>query len=223
MESIGVWASPAAVFRNSFRIGLARAVITAIRLGVFESLILRAATATEIASRCRTDPAATQKLLMALAGSGYLFFHEGRYALTPTSRTWMASGSPRSLVDAVLFAFEEWNLMGHIEDYVRIGTPVDIHERMTDEQWDLYQRCMRALAGPSAQEVAQDIPVPCGATDMIDVGGSHGHYSVALCRRHPRLRSVVLDLPEAVRVAAPLLAAEKMGPRVVHLKAEAVP
>ncbi|HEV7361323.1 MAG TPA: class I SAM-dependent methyltransferase, partial [Mycobacterium sp.] len=74
----------------------------------------------------------------------------------------------------------------------------------------------------TAHEVAQAIPVPPGATDMIDVGGSHGHYSVALCRRHSRLGSVVLDLPEAVRVAAPLLATEKMGARVVHLEADAL-
>ncbi|WP_156622955.1 class I SAM-dependent methyltransferase [Mycobacterium sp. 1164966.3] len=81
---------------------------------------------------------------------------------------------------------------------------------------------MRALAGQTASQAAQTIPVPCGASDMIDIGGSHGYYSVALCRLHTCLRSVVLDLPEAVRGAAPLLAAEKMGNRVVHLEADAL-
>jgi SAM-dependent methyltransferase len=126
------------------------------------------------------------------------------------------------LVDAVLFEFDAWDLMSQVEEYVRTGTPIDLHEQMTDEQWDLYQRSMRALAGQTAHEIAQNIPVPCGATDMIDVGGSHGHCSVALCQRYPGLRSVVLDLPEAVRAAAPLLANENMGPRVVHVAADAL-
>jgi SAM-dependent methyltransferase len=51
---------------------------------------------------------------------------------------------------------------------------------------------------------------------MLDIGGSHGLLSVAICRRHPGLSSVVLDLPEAIEHAAPLLAAENMGSRVTH-------
>ena len=51
---------------------------------------------------------------------------------------------------------------------------------------------------------------------MLDLGGSHGYFSVALCRRYPGLSSVVLDLPEAVRHAALLLAEENMGNRVLH-------
>jgi predicted O-methyltransferase YrrM len=51
---------------------------------------------------------------------------------------------------------------------------------------------------------------------MLDIGGSHGYFSVAFCRRYPALRAVVLDLPEAVKHAAPILAKEGMGDRVVH-------
>jgi predicted O-methyltransferase YrrM len=57
--------------------------------------------------------------------------------------------------------------------------------------------------------------MPSGARDMLDIGGSHGYFSVALCRRHPELRATVLDLPGAVEHAAPLLAAEQMGDRVI--------
>jgi SAM-dependent methyltransferase len=45
--------------------------------------------------------------------------------------------------------------------------------------------------------------------------------SVVICRRHPGLRSVVLDLPQAIRHAAPLLADEGMGDRVVHRAGDA--
>jgi hypothetical protein len=75
-----------------------------------------------------------------------------------------------------------------------------------DEFWSIYQRGMRNLSGLAAGEVAERFPMPPGARDMLDLGGSHGYYSVSLCRRHPDLRSVILDLPDAVEHAAAILA-----------------
>jgi SAM-dependent methyltransferase len=75
---------------------------------------------------------------------------------------------------------------------------------------------MRSLAGFSAFEVARRIPMPRGALRMLDIGGSHGYYSVMLCRRYPKLCSVVFDLPQAVVHAAKILAQEGMGERIVH-------
>ena len=51
---------------------------------------------------------------------------------------------------------------------------------------------------------------------MLDIGGSHGYYSVMLCRRLPGLHSVVFDLPEAVVHASKILAQEGMGERIAH-------
>jgi len=87
---------------------------------------------------------------------------------------------------------------------------------MSNDEWRVYQRAMRSLAGFSAFEVARRIPVPRGVLRMLDLGGSHGYYSVMLCRRYPELRSVVFDLAEAVEHAATILAQEGMGERIVH-------
>ena len=51
---------------------------------------------------------------------------------------------------------------------------------------------------------------------MLDIGGSHGYFSVAICRRYSQLRATILELPDAIKHAAPLLAKEGMGDRVVH-------
>ncbi len=68
----------------------------------------------------------------------------------------------------------------------------------------------------TASEVAQRIPVPRSARKMLDIGGSHGYYSVMLCRRLSGLHSVVFDLPEAVVHASKILAQEGMGKRIAH-------
>ena len=57
---------------------------------------------------------------------------------------------------------------------------------------------------------------------MLDIGGSLGYLSVAMCRRHAGLTAVVLDLPAALKHAAPILAREGMGERVVHRAGDAL-
>jgi predicted O-methyltransferase YrrM len=57
---------------------------------------------------------------------------------------------------------------------------------------------------------------------MPDIGGSHGYFSVAICRRHPGPRATVLDLPSAIEHAAPLLDAEGMSDRVQLVAGDAL-
>ena len=182
---------------------LARTIMVGTKLGVFESLASGPLRAEEIATHCKTNLFATKKLLDALSGASYLRADGERYTLSALARKWLLKESPQSLYDKMLFQFMEWDLIEHYEDFIRNGKPRDIHGILSKEEWGLYQRGMRSMVGTWASEVKRRTPVPKGAQDMLDVGGSHGYYSVALCQRHPNLRSVILELPEAVDHAAP--------------------
>ncbi len=195
---------------------LARFIMAATRLGLFEALAGGRRTAAEVAAEAGTDPAATQRLLGVLVTARYLTFKAGAYALTPMARKWMLKGAATSLHDNMLFQYLEWKFIEGTEEYVRTGRALDIHSRFTPEEWGIYQRGMRAVAGINAPEIVKRTPVPSGATALLDIGGSHGYYSVALCRKHSRLRATILDLPQAVEHARPILEAEKMGDRVQH-------
>jgi SAM-dependent methyltransferase len=209
--------APRPLLETQMAFTLARLVMVGTQVGVFDALVGGPATAVEVAERCGTNATATGKLLFALAGAGYLRAKDDRYELTAVSRKWLLRDSPNSLTDKLLFQFLEWDWMESSEDYVRTGEPLDAHHTMKDpRQWDLYQRGMRAMANALSTEALKRMPVPKDPRDMLDIGGSHGYYSVGLCRRHEGLRAVILDLPEAVEQAAPLLAAEGMGDRVVH-------
>jgi SAM-dependent methyltransferase len=126
--------------------------------------------------------------------------------------------SPQNLCDKFLTQYYEWDIVEGYEAFVRTGKPMAGHEGMQGDEnfWNLYQRGMRNLAGLTAGEVTDRFPMPPGARDMLDIGGSHGQFSVALRRKHPDLKSVILDLPDAVMHVAPILAEEKMGVRVTH-------
>jgi SAM-dependent methyltransferase len=207
---------PTPMFQTLMGLILARSVLAGTRLGVFEALAAAPRTAAELADHCRLERGATEKLCNALVGAELLRSRGGRYALAPVARKWLLEASPRSLRDTLLFFATEASL-DHLEDFVRTGNALDFHRAQNaPEQWALYQRGMRSLTALSAREVAQRSPVPKGARRMLDIGGGHGLNSVELCRRHPALRAEILDLPEAIEQAAPLLAHEDMGDRVRH-------
>jgi predicted O-methyltransferase YrrM len=214
--------APRPLLETQMAFSLGRLIMVATKLGVFEALADGPASAAEIAERCGTSEVGTGKLLFALTGAEYLKADNGGYALTPVSRKWLLRDSPNSLVDKMLFQFYEWEYMERSEDYVRSGEPLELHSMTESDEWDSYQRGMRAMANAAAGETVRRMPVPKAATEMLDIGGSHGYYSVALCRKHNGLRSTILDLPQAIEHAAPLLAKEGMGDQVVHRAGDAL-
>jgi len=183
----------------------ARTVMTAVEVGLFEALADRPATASEVAEACGTDPEATRKLLDALAAARYLRERRGAFALSPSARRWLLADSPRSIAGKMTFHRDEWAFAGGLTPFVRTGEPLRIHDRLSPEGWGRYQHGMRDLARLSAPEVARRVPLPEGATRLLDLGGAHGLYSAALCARHGALEATVIDLPEAVAASAPLL------------------
>jgi SAM-dependent methyltransferase len=198
----------------------ARTVMVATRLGVFEALADAATDAPTVASRCGSAPEPTRRLLDALTGMGYLRpAGADSYALPRSTRRWLTRASPDEVVDKVLFAFDEWRFVEHYERFVRTGESLDMHasfagsgsgevapvgpaagtaEDAANGAWGRYQRGLYALSKISAAEVARRTPVPRGATRLLDVGGAHGRFAVALAERHPGLTATILDLPDAL-------------------------
>jgi SAM-dependent methyltransferase len=195
---------------------LVRVVMTGTRAGVFDALEERPATTAEVARRCGLDPAAADGLLCALHGARYLRrTPDGAWANTRMTSRWLTRASPDSLRENILFRYEEWKLVEHFDEYVRSGTPLDIHTAAGGHAfWRRYMRGMRALARLAAAELAARVPVPPDATRVLDVGGAHGEYVVELCRRHPRLTAEILDLEPAAAVGREMVAAAGMSDRV---------
>jgi ubiquinone/menaquinone biosynthesis C-methylase UbiE len=193
----------------------ARAIMVATKLCVFDALAPQPLSAHEAAGQLGVDAGALGKLLNVLTATGYLRVRGGRYAPTRLARTWLLRDSPRSLHDNMLLRFLEWQAIEATEDFVRTGNALDVHDRIGGEEWGVYQRGMRSLARLSAGEVARRVRLPVGATAMLDIGGGHGTYSAAFCRRNPSLHATVIDLSPAVESAEPILAEEGMGGRVV--------
>jgi SAM-dependent methyltransferase len=201
---------------EGYAAAFSRALMVATKLGIFEAMADGPLTARDLAAKRGADARAVEKLLNLLVAMRYLRLSgAGQYRLTSMARRWLLENGARSVRDNVLMKFLEWRWIEGLEDFVRTGEPLDVHATMTKEDWGLYQRGMRAQASLIGPLLARRMPMPRHARTMLDVGGSHGYFSVALCRRYPALRAVVLDLPQAVEQAASLLEAEGMGKRVI--------
>ena len=223
LEQSALWLglAPVPLVETHAAANLARAIMAGVELGLFDALAEAPLDPRATAARCGTSPEATGLLMGALASSGYLRRHGEAYGLTRQSRKWLLTSSRAGVRDKILLQALEWRWLEGLESFVRTGRPLDFHAAMTDEERALYHRSMLALARIAGPEVALRTPTPRGARLMLDLGGSHGHYAAAICRRHPGLKAEVLDLPEAVRSAAPMLAAEGLGERLTHVAGDA--
>lgn len=195
-----------------------RAVGVAVRLGVFETLAGEPLTAPQVADRIDASDRGTTLLLDALDALGYVRQRDGRYFNTPMAAKWLLRDSPHSFAGGVPFfesmVFERWD---YLDESIRRGEPAHTPAEWLAQHPDgyrIYEQGMIAVARMAAGEVVARVRLPSGARRLLDVGGGHGLYSVAFCRKHPGLTATVFDLPEAIVVARETIAAEGMGERV---------
>src|SRR5688572_4878931 len=158
----------------------ARAIMAGAETGIYTALGKQSKTDQQIAAACKTDPVATKHLLDCLVGIGYLRWNNGQYSLKPKFYKWLLPEYPSNLLGKLKFQQIEWNWIAQLETYVRTGKPLDFHSTMTPVEWASYQEGMRDLSINASKELAKKIKLPQGATSMLDIGGSHGLFSIEI-------------------------------------------
>ena len=192
---------------------LAKTIIAATAIGIFDALEAEPLTATEIAERCGSEAKATEKLVRALLACKYLKFEGDRFKLAPVSRRWLPRKAFRSLHSAILHRSLDLRFM-NFEEYVRHGKPQEFHSALSQEEWGIYHQGQADQAALMIDEVIETIALPAHATDLLDLGGGHGLYSVAFCRRYPNLRARVMDLRTTIGELQAKRASERAYNRV---------
>jgi 2-polyprenyl-3-methyl-5-hydroxy-6-metoxy-1,4-benzoquinol methylase len=194
----------------------ARTIMAAAETGVYEALGKTSKTAQQIANACKTHPEATRHLLDALVGIGYIKWNNGQYSLKPKFYKWLLKEYPSNLIGKLRFQIYEWDFMAKLEDYVRTGEPLELHSTTDPKLWTAYQDGMRDLSVNAAQELAKKIKLSSSASRMLDIGGSHGLYSIELCKKYPSLSSTILELPGAIDRASEIAAQHGLTDRVKY-------
>lgn len=216
---------PAPLVQVSFGNGYARAIVAGVRLGVYEAIApgewVDAAT---LAERTGCHPVGIEVLANALVGFDTLRRKDGRYALAASARRWLRRDAKMEMVDAVDFLGHCLDLTVRLEDDVRTGDIVRLHDRkLSPEFWDAYMKALATFTKLGAPEVKRKLK-KAGALRrggqpierVLDVGGGHGRWAAALCDSVDGLQGEVLDMPAACRVGRAILKDVPGGDRVTH-------
>ena len=208
---------PAPFFDAWVGLMAARTVMAAVSLGVIDALDERSDDVEGLAERLDLQPDGVDVLLSALVSLGYVRARRDRFELTRSARRWLASSSPKSLSGWIgTFAYDAWDHFGSLEQVLRSGEPLGLHERdPSDPYWDRYQRGLVELSRMTAEPLARLLPVK-DPRRMLDLAGGHGMHAIAMCRRHPGLNATVVELEAPARIGRELVAAEGMADRVEY-------
>jgi 2-polyprenyl-3-methyl-5-hydroxy-6-metoxy-1,4-benzoquinol methylase len=196
---------PVTLLDSLYTILKARTLMAGVRLGIFEALKDEPGTAETLSRRLALDEECLELLLRNLTFSGYLERDGPSYRLSRLGRENLIRESPYGTSSYLLWNYVQWEMVDRLEELLQSGTGIDLHQTLDDAAaWETYQRGMFDLARKDASYLAAKVPVPRGATSLLDIGGGHGLLGAAICRKHPPLKSTVLDLPQAVQHASKL-------------------
>lgn len=178
------------------------ALVAAASTGLFAAIGGDRISAEQLANVLGLTPHGVRRLADVLVACGYLTRVDKEYALTEVSHMALVKGGSFELTNWLEFCRVQLRAISRLESALKDGRPIDLFDLMpTQAELLTHQRAMAETAKPAADWIAFNTPVPSGATIMLDVGGSHGVYSAAICRRNPPLESEVLELPSVVEMA----------------------
>lgn len=180
-----------------------RTLAIAVRRGVFEALAHGPMTEEHIGSATHLHPRALNLLLTSCVTGGYLDRRGDAYHLTAEGSKWLRKDSPESLVNLIAY-FEllhaHW---ADLETSLQSGVPPRLYyEVFTGEEWRIYVLGMRDLARMLLPHVIGHILPGKEARTLLDIGGSHGLFSIECCRRRPALHATIMDFPPALEHAS---------------------
>lgn len=197
---------------------MARAVMAATSLGIFDALAERADNADGLARRLKLDHQGTDILMVALHALGYVDERDGLFRNSPAVERFVLKDSPQSL-RAYLEDFNQdmWDEFTHTADAIRSGQTTGLHSRDADDPyWERYMRGLFDLTRLAGPDVARMIPAR-SPKRMLDLAGGHGGYAIAMCRRHPELRVTIVELEGAARVGRQIVAEEGLADRIEYV------
>jgi len=215
--------TPVLELLDAFR--CSKVLFTAVALGIFDRLEEGDAILDELARASNTNADALERLLDACVYLKLLTRKDAMYVNTPVASAYLCSKSPRRITGYLNYSNAIlWRMWGHLEDAVREGThrwpqtfgsdgPIFSHFFRNEADKREFLLGMHGQGQMSSPEVVRAFDLS-RFKKLVDVGGATGHLAVAACRRYPRLRAAVFDLPMTVPLAKEIIAESDVADRV---------
>lgn len=208
---------PTPVLESFVALMMARTIMAGTSLGVFRALAERPDDAEGLARRLELDPRGADVLLTALHSLGYVEQEGRRFRVSGQVERFLLPDARRSQERWVgEFTYDMWETFGRLEETVRSGDPIGLHEREPgDPYWERYMRGLFDLSKLRGDFIARAIPAR-SPRRLLDLAGGHGGFAMALCRHHDDLEATIVELEGAARIGRRIVAEEGMEDRISY-------
>lgn len=200
---------------------------TALELGLFWQLDAEPATAESVSDSLGIPVHRCRAWLDLLASYDLLEREGGTYELAPAGRTAITEAlSPESwalLAQEARFAYPAgddlvrtittpgsvWDILGRErhDPYAHMSEDADYARRFTRMLYEYHQ--------PLAAEIAEAVDFD-GVHQLMDLGGGSGVVSMAILRRHPGIRSVIVDVATVCEAGRAIASATAVADRLTY-------
>ncbi len=202
---------------QSFRISAV--VITFAKLDLARHLTTRPLSTDELAQAAGVDARALARLLQAAAALDLVSETAQGWQLSALAAETLLPDSPHSLAHFLAAQAAFYRRWGLLYDAVQSGQAPEASRREeTAADWvRRFTLMLYEIARTVSDDVAATlVPLLLGIERprVLDLGGGHGEYAMALARAHPTLEAIVFDLPPVTEVTSELLARSGLSDRV---------
>jgi predicted O-methyltransferase YrrM len=184
------------------------ALRAAVELGLFD-VLEHQHSVEAIADHLGTESVMTEDLCELLCDLGILQRTGSGYGNTDMSQVFLERRScwfQGEVIKNLLYSFKLWESLAHVWETGPIVLGDDV---FFSENNFVQSLKAQVLTGELQRttEIISGLPEFLEARRLLDLGGGHGLYSVALCERNPNLEATIFDLPEIERYADSMLSA----------------
>ena len=191
-------------------------ISAAVELGVFD-VCTTPVTTPELAVRISSDVEMCTLLCEALAVEGLLTENNGIYSDTGVTSTYLTSSSPYSQVHYIRqLAQMRRDLWTPLARIIHNG-PKEYDKENFFREYSLPAMAENAVSGRLQAVIRAIIDLPgfSWVRRVLDLGGGHGLYAIAVGTQRPDIEAWVFDLPHVVTLTEHYL--EQYNAKNVHL------
>ncbi|MDP6522979.1 MAG: class I SAM-dependent methyltransferase [Kiritimatiellia bacterium] len=174
------------------------------------------ADAETVASAKGLSSRGTRLLLDACVAVGLLRKEDDQYHNTDEAAAFLVSGQPGDLSRALRYNRDVYPAWGKLAELVRSGEPVErpqIHLGEDPQRTQAFVHAMHGRAMAIGQAVVPLLELG-ECSQLLDIGGGSGAYSMLIAQRFPGLSSTVIDLPGILEVSRTLVDGLGLSDRV---------
>ena len=188
----------------------ARVLHVANKLDLFSVLSGKELSLKELCTECKTKPELTDKLLIACAAMGLINKEGNLYKNSKAAEIYLVKG--KKYYQGNIIAHSSWvrKFWEDLEDQISIEPLPDEGQ---SEHRDFIMGMDNIASIGRADMFVNNIDLN-GRKKLLDIGGGPGSYSIAACKRFPKLKAVVYDLQETLEIAKEVIAREGLQERV---------